>query len=311
MVGSVSLDTSPQHPHAGAAAAEEMTLTTEAITLLAQDVIASLVETMPTALPLQKERKAPIYSQVIHNLEQYTPSLEDFESVIGTAYQILSLSQDVQQLALAEGLKTAGDLYSYSHHLQEQLRATGDLPTIDNPGKGNCFLWSCVIALDRMLGHNSPPKELGPEQERLRAQITDKFLELISNPQEKELRERFLDYVTHNRVLKDHLPQLDELERALFIAEGLSAPYFLERQDSCRKIHSLLSTYVDLISKDGTWNGEFEAELVAQIIRRPIVIISGDGALYPTIAGSEYFDHAINPALVLIHQSNHYKTVVT
>jgi hypothetical protein len=183
---------------------------------------------------------------------------------------------------------------------------------IDAPSDGNCFLWSCVIALEVL--QNKKPHEmkaqflqlsssqnlynsLRKKQEELRETLTALLIQKIEFD-DITFKNRLLDYLFNNDAFSAFTPQ-DEATQLLI---RNSDPAVATR------LGSLINEYVVLLTENGSWNGEFEAELVAEIIQRPLIILSLDGAHYKyrTCAGS----HISATPLFVLHTGNHYRALI-
>lgn len=167
------------------------------------------------------------------------------------------------------------------------------------PGDGNCFLWSCVIAL-KILKSQNPNELVGKvdwidtlklDQDTLRKNMAELFQKKIEST-DASFRERWIQYIFGNEAFTSFAPQ-DKREE-VNTTEG--------------KYKDFIEPYLALIEKDGSWNGEFEAALVAEIMERPIVILSlqGEDYKFRTVAG----DHYSNTPLFVLHTGSHYDVLV-
>jgi hypothetical protein len=192
------------------------------------------------------------------------------------------------------------------------------LQEIKAPGDGNCFLWSCVLALVideskdqsesyaslKSFAHDSSHPQRGLlkiRQQGLRDQLVAKFIENCSDS--REFRAQFCTYFRYN--LEEQLPiskeAIEEITEKLHLKKELTP-------EMERNFQEVVVKYIELIDQNGSWNGEFEAEMVAQCLMRPIVILTSTGD-YRTIAGGQFLKASGSP-LYVRHSGNHYDALV-
>ncbi len=196
--------------------------------------------------------------------------------------------------------------------LQAFVTSKDHWDVIEVPGDGNCMLWSIVVAQKvaaspaadetfhalssfKNLHKNHPNyQELHDEMVKMRNLIATTCADLLNNPNNVDLRRQFVYYVLGDSEVSKAVIGQEDQEQLLL--SGVPTASMVER-------------YGQFVMTTEKWNGEFEAEIISRIIRKPIVILRGDtNGKMPlgTIAGGQYFEESdVNPIFIRL-KPGHY-----
>jgi hypothetical protein len=203
-------------------------------------------------------------------------------------------------------LQNAFNIHKSTEKYQDILR-TKTFKHWNNPGEGNCFLWSCVIAIALSDGETFTPSQvrakLDAPMTHLREQMVEEFRKKLKDP---EFKREFITYLFGNEAFKQLLPQPDKEVLSAIASKkerhALRAQFrqdFQEKQCSCdnpEPTQGMIDGYIAMLESKGTWNGEFEAQLAVAVLKRPIVIFKNKR--FFTIAGTEYLETGAKPIFV-------------
>jgi hypothetical protein len=197
----------------------------------------------------------------------------------------------------------------------QSLLAQREWIVFNSLGDGNCMLWSCLFSKE--IQDSVDPiatkekyknfAQLGPkhplyqkkydEMKNLREQMATIFSSLIHGSNESAFRAEFNSYALNN----------SEVEKAVLgVVSKEEKEKILAAQAPTQK---MVENYCTFIKTPGKWNGEFEAELVAILFRRPIVIMSGNSdrnLSFRALAGANFLSESYSAPLVIRHNQVHY-----
>jgi hypothetical protein len=188
----------------------------------------------------------------------------------------------------------------------ENLKEHPPMKWVHTPGRGNCFLWSCVTAesVFKSGEHSNQEMERIGKMGKIGIR-TDK--DLIT--QKDLLREGMVDNLKERRAkndpdfeqrLRTHIATLAEdgdlnfNDTQLATLEQAAMEIMLDPEYKLPK--DIIAKYLEELSTNGSWNSEFEGDLVADILERPIILYQRQGQNgpieYKTICGSQFLlDH--------------------
>jgi hypothetical protein len=179
------------------------------------------------------------------------------------------------------------------------------------PGDGNCMLWSCLLShhfeecTDPSAAYKrfSNFKELETEHPdyaamheammSLRKKIAATFRDLI----DKDLYDfgrHFVYYALSNPEVRNAV--IDKENEEELSLSGVPSKEMIQK-------------YCDYIKTPRQWNGEFEAQIIARIMERPIVILRGNSdkkMIMGVVAGCEFLGNSDKNPLIIRHSGAHY-----
>lgn len=229
-----------------------------------------------------------------------------------------------KQLGLPEK-KLAFLAYNLLSHLEEEedkaflashdLTLNQDVQLVQVPADGNCFLWSVAVsrALQKQKVNTPNPDftELRKDMENLRENMVKRLHEKMQDPDEIAFRKQMLTYVIYCGAFNALLPDQATCEKFLTMTSvnDLSGP-------EKKAYDNLLKGYEERLKALGEWNGEVEAQLVSEVIGRPIIIYtkaeSGNETKYKyrTIAGTKWWGATQGQTPVrVVHHQGHYEAL--
>lgn len=189
---------------------------------------------------------------------------------------------------------------------QKKYQPFASMNVLTAPDDGNCFLWSCILGLEVMLSDypitrfeslksfNKKHDDyigLKVKQQNLREALVKGFTESIVNKTEvgDAFRIDFCCYFLSTQSLKEQIE-------------------LTEAEETGKPSDEMVQIFTEGLKQNGTWNGEFEARIVAQHLQRPIVILNQGDNSFRIIAGGQFME--INDPLIVQHTGNHYNTLI-
>lgn len=286
-----------------------------------EKVIGRIAETLThhfeRVQEVDQEGETPaIFNQQITNLKDHGYNWKEIAWIIAQVGKLIVADEkstlDKQKISyIYYRLHAERSLMALTESLrQKDYQPFAKMNRIVAPDDGNCFLWSCILGLEVLESHN--PNEryqslivfkkghqeygaLKVKQERLRETLVNGFLQAIGKNTEEgiEFKRKFCFYFLSTQSLKEKIELTDAEEGEIF-ASGIPN-------------EAMLQSFVEGLATNGTWNGEFEAEIVSQNLQRPIVILNAADHTFRTIAGGQFLE--TNDPLIVEHAGNHFNTL--
>lgn len=133
--------------------------------------------------------------------------------------------------------------------------------------------------------------DLNEGQQNLRKALSSGFKESIAKEGKEAdaFRVEFITYFTNTASLIEKIEMTEEYK-----SNGIP-------------LEEMIHVFANGLERNGTWNGEFEARIVAQHLQRPIVILNIDYS-HSAIAGGQFME--TKDPIVVQHTGNHYNALI-
>lgn len=176
--------------------------------------------------------------------------------------------------------------------------------TVPVPGDGNCFLWACA-ASQKLSTMNFSRKELinfkvrqncREDQSQMRNQMLAEFDKLIISGSKEEV-ESFMNYIAYNDAFDS-------------IRKGISNEALLGQIQEGKPCQQIIEGYKKKLDTKGFWNGDFEVNLLARALKKPIIVFfENQNHQQSTVFGGCQFYPQSSPLLVKFSH-HHYEALV-